>query len=201
MSRILVRLAVVSSLLVSVAAAGVWVRSYRVADLYGWGRTTSRSSVGAVRGGLCYSRVTCLAGPRPGNSVSGTNGYHTLPAHDAPLSPRNPTFRLPGFSYSKVRTPFSEAFRGEVRCWWVCVLASLAPAAYLVTRGRRPSLPGRCRNCGYDLRATPGRCPECGTVIAGDSTSRSPATFMPVHHQRPQEKLALETAAATVRRS
>ena len=36
-------------------------------------------------------------------------------------------------------------------------------ATYFGWRRGGRGAPGRCRACGYDLRATPGRCPECGT--------------------------------------
>jgi hypothetical protein len=68
-------------------------------------------------------------------------------------------------------TPITGAVEeyGVSVAWLIC-LFSILPTTWLVRWGKHHAhrLPGHCRTCGYDLRATPERCPECGTVVTSD---------------------------------
>lgn len=54
------------------------------------------------------------------------------------------------------------------------LLSAILPACWLIRVWirNRHKLPGVCRVCGYDLRASRERCPECGTPRAELSSSK-----------------------------
>ena len=52
---------------------------------------------------------------------------------------------------------------GLWRCCWLFAAISLVTIGRRLLRRNRV-MTGKCRSCGYDLRATLDRCPECGSV-------------------------------------
>jgi len=144
----------VLSLALCVAPAVMWVRSNWRTDLIWWGggaanvraitmpgavRFTFIHSTGYVRGWNYTSHS-----PSPAVQTTGFDFRH------------NKGSAYGGWEEWSVAFPWSVA----------CLICSAAPAIWLLwyrhTRIREE--PGRCRHCGYDLRATPDRCPECGLV-------------------------------------
>ena len=62
-------------------------------------------------------------------------------------------------------------YRADFRHWHLLLMAGALPLLRLPGLWRRLRRPraGACPNCGYDLRATPDRCPECGQTPATTS--------------------------------
>jgi len=129
------KLAVAMSLVLCVATAALWVRSYQHLP-----RNLELRYQAANE-----NRLLC--------SISSSQGNLGLfwirwPDHDSPLR-SNDGARHDHY----VGVPY----------WLLLLLFAVAPSIR-VARGWRRPLKGVCGTCGYDLRATPDRCPECGAV-------------------------------------
>jgi hypothetical protein len=95
--------------------------------------------------------------------------WHVAGSDDATLD--NPT----GFARLTASTDPAEHRTGLMLTLplWPGIPIAAMPAmaiAWRFLRARQPAN-GRCRRCGYDLRATPDRCPECGAVERGHARS------------------------------
>ena len=166
MTRRLLNLLTLLSLLLFLAVAALWVRSYATADAWGWAWETGAVEAGTASGRLRLSRIRLLDGSRYDPP------WYSNITYPPKIDP--PTRRLPaslgnfGFRYERGYRPGgSDSAVLLIPFWFVaCVIAAPAAASCLAVRRRRVReqrvRQRRCTRCGYDLRASPDRCPECG---------------------------------------
>jgi hypothetical protein len=171
MRRRLIAMSSVLSLLLCAAVCVMWVRSYWVADAWGWARDKRTVQCAVARGRLRVdtTRLAEEGGTWPASWTMSHAEY------SAAVDP--PTSRLPatvwnlGFAAEhQYRARNFDSRLALVPLWFLTVV--LAAVSWgLHRRARRLRRlerlrANRCPTCGYDLRATPQRCPECGAVPA-----------------------------------
>ena len=162
MTRRLLNLLTVLSLLLCVAVAALWVRSYWVYDLAGFhGHGVSWCCyVSSYRGEISlrlWVRDSVDTDPEGWSwdsvPVSKVQDFETRDT----LGARLRRFRWPD-AMGSYRLYIND---GIVL---VCCALPVGLAALRRRRARGRRSRGLCPRCGYDLCATPGPCPECGTM-------------------------------------
>lgn len=172
--RILAAALAAASLLLCVAVAGLWVRSYFVADFVEgytttslWQAETSRGELGVIRGQAAGLAALDVAERRWNHSTISPTAYSFSPSA---AGAARWDVELPGIAY------VSDVYMGlrsslvVIHLNYPTALFAIAPIAWIVAfrrrrRKARRARGGLCAACGYDLRASPDRCPECGVAV------------------------------------
>jgi hypothetical protein len=165
--RILLMVASAMSLLFTIAVAALWVRSYWVADAWGWSAENRAYQCGMALGRLRLDTTVLGA---EGGSWNRSFVHTSYRADIDPPSQRlNATLRNFGFGAEHtVVARNHESWLVMVPFWFVCMMLGgggvlFRRLARLVLRRERRRA-GLCVECGYDVHATPDRCPECGAA-------------------------------------
>lgn len=170
--RIIVNVFTVLSLLMCVATAGLWVRSYWVVDLVEHcnGKTLNGQWITSVYGKLYFGAM---------HESGGIRGYFlhgdglSYGAFSQSHRPTGMGQHFLGFLIdSEMKSSPDYHFAFGTPYYYLVVLAAAVPGIRGIRslRQRYQNTPGFCTSCGYDLRATPVRCPECGTEPNGLKT-------------------------------
>jgi hypothetical protein len=168
------------SLVLLLAVAAMWVRSYWVGEAIYREAPAYRLAVLSSKGQCSAFRTTYPKSAANGQArwKYSNRGMWAEVTRRPGLYRADPGVRcygpVAGFGlFDKPAGPKSRgaATREVFFPYWFLVLLTVAgPAAWCYQARRRRRLRSRslslCPVCSYDLRATPDRCPECGTPKA-----------------------------------
>jgi hypothetical protein len=179
-----------TSLLLCLATAGLWVRSYWVGDMFGATRVEA-SFVGREIQLFHYRMFLASYRGEFGTLYGWSERPEDSPTPPWEFSLDHPAVGLAAYGPDRRFSARWEEIGGygyttqilRVPDWSLVAALAVLPAIFAfrqiraVRRRRRRSRLGLCPACGYDLRASPGRCPECGAVPAKHETrSTKPET-------------------------
>ncbi|MGA2584176.1 MAG: hypothetical protein ABSG31_12935 [Tepidisphaeraceae bacterium] len=167
----LFKLLVGISVVLFVAVAALWVRSYSATDELAIYRAR-RYSIISESGGLCFRICDCVseAATKTGPGYFPIDYSSTLRIkiiwHVAAPSGDDIDCHFDDNNYRYRPTIESRKDLAHLPLWLVLTMTAILPIseARRFARAPRQSRKGLCPQCGYDLRATPNQCPECGTI-------------------------------------
>jgi hypothetical protein len=165
------------SLLLSVAMAAMWVRSYwRFDNGFLLGRRGNDYpyvvSIQSMRGATSICWQYPVSPTQSVEKIEWKWGRMTRPYGSFPASVErhlHADWKFLGFWRNHQVKSFANLDAIVIPYWFTALVTGfLGGWRILVTRKRQRQIFRRannlCLDCGYDLRATPDRCPECGTV-------------------------------------
>ena len=161
MPRPLFTLAALLSLVLCVAVAVLWVRSYWRTDAVGHAGPGGIAAVQWYEGVIVLGRDDVDSGRRGAFVDSWPVGPGETPG------PTGGWWPVWGFGKDVTTSSFGRVTRLFVPLWPLFLASCVLPLLWLYRHLWHRFPAGHCQSCGYDLRETPQRCPECGREMVG----------------------------------